>query len=213
MRRKIVLPILMCTVILFIIAGCMQPDWTCEDFTYLGENVEMGPMFRVDGITYRYLPETFWRPVSGAEKYLGNVFSESDVYPGGKDFYIENFETNDTNKIFVVLNGRKEHWYDDMNRPMVYYYRADISLPPFDRAGINKIGYEKNGQWFDEIKPITQDTSIIDRLFDAIDSVSKEFDYYKSYGVRHDLVYEHEFSGDSYTGTHICIRAGITGRR
>jgi hypothetical protein len=184
MKKKIVSFLISCAVIILMLAGCVQPSWEAEDFKYLGENAEMGPMFEVGGITYRYLPETFWVPIiHKTDKYLGKVFSDKNIYPGGWEFYIYNFEKKDVNKIFVILKGRKEHWYDDADRPVVYYYRADITLPPFDRTGIDKVGYEYWDQ--DGIKSIVGDSGVVDKLFDVISTASnnQDFDLDNRYGV------------------------------
>lgn len=174
--KKIVSFLIACAVIILMLAGCVEPDWRAEDFKYLGVNADMGPMFEVEGIKYRYLPETFWQPINYAtDTYLGKVYSDKNIYPADSEFYIYNFEKKDVNKIFVILQGRKDHWYDDMERPRVYYYRADIKLPPFDRSGIDEVGYEYWGQ--EGIKNIVSDPVAVDKLFDVISTASNNQDF------------------------------------
>ena len=77
------------------------------------------------------------------------------------------------NKIFVQLNTAKERERFDFRIPVIlYYYRADVTLPPFDRTGIDQVGYVKRGQWFHrhDIDPITQNKETLDKLFEAIDT-------------------------------------------
>jgi hypothetical protein len=170
--KKIVCVLLACALALGL-AGCGQDanesEFECQDFKYLGENAEMGKMFEVGGIPYRELPETKWRPITWDGEYLGTVRNDpNNVYPGGL-FKI----SRDATKIFAQLNTAKErHWYDDALPVVLYYYRVDVTLPPFDRTGIDQVGYVKRGQWFyrHDIKPITQDKETLDKLFEAIDT-------------------------------------------
>ncbi len=170
--------------------------WDCPDYKYLGVNREMGQMFEVNGISYRYLPISSWMPLpSNGDKYLGsadNPFSIRDnynVYPAYDKFDIYNFN-GDVKKIFVELrSAEQEPFIDDgLITALVYYYRTDMTLPTFDRIGIDEVGYETYEQTYSQhqIKPVLRSTGTVNKLFDVIDTATdsqgfnREYSYYFS---------------------------------
>jgi hypothetical protein len=180
MKKKIILLVIICVVALCILEGCAKPNWECEDFKYLGESVDTGPIFEVGGNTYCYLPETFWIPFeAGKSTYLGWVYTEENIYPGG--YYIDIYSHDADNKMFVTLYTAEKQPLFGETTVHVTYHRSDVKLPPFDRTGINKVGFVKEGEW--EEKKFIQDKDIIDKLFDSIDSVSQGFNIYKSASI------------------------------
>lgn len=84
-------------------------------------------------------------------------------------------------KYFVELTAaERDSIYSCMNRITVYYYRADIELPPFDRTGIDEVGYENDCH---KVRQIVKNADTVNELFDAINNGphSRDIDEYYYY--------------------------------
>lgn len=169
MKKKMLFLIIGILVLVLIILTIIPIRWVYPGYERLGSSKEMGNMFKLDGIIYRNLPATLWLPIPGIPyKYIGSADK--------LDFY--SFEDSDTKKIFIEIRFQKEHWYDDVVSAPAYSYRADVTLPSFDRKGIDEIEYTVNkGSSFEGIKPVIRNADLVNSLFDVLETASNSGEY------------------------------------
>ncbi len=166
----------------------IRQRWQSPDYKYIGVNDEMGVMFEVGGNTYRYLPMVSWEPLPDNRGiYCGSAYHT----PGGYNIYVDwsRFDIyifeKDTKRIFIQLRTAEQRpLFDERRIYLVYYYRADISLPSFDRTGIDELAFAPYSQFNYEFMPVTKDTEIINKLFAVVnDNAGKQelSGYYQYY--------------------------------
>ncbi len=152
MMKKVFLT-LIALIVLFAMAGCSVPV-----YNYLGEDPDKGGMIDVNGVIYKSLPETPWRPINYNTTLIGIL-----NFPGEKEKAKIYTFNEDINKIFIMQTLDKETFFDEP-APQNYHYREDIALPPYDSSGIDKIGFKQG----DETKyiDINNNKETIKKLFD-----------------------------------------------
>jgi len=196
--KKTILIFVVCAM-LFVLVGCVNYD-------YLGSNEERGRTYDINGIVYRQLPETPWRPINHQEIFLGKIDHNETT---GRDLksklYMFAF---DVKKIFLVEEFDTVSIFDvifdlDTSEPPadVYYYRDDIELPSFDSNGIDRIGVmNDNGVLFIHT---VEDQSIIEEVLQVI----HESDEGDMNWTSREFLYELYFMSSQYEG--IGIHASI----
>ena len=187
--KKAILIFVVCTM-LFVLAGCVKYD-------YLGYSEEKGNTYDINGIVYRQLPETIWRPINYQKIFLGTIdYNEIDGTDMKSKLYMFAF---DAKKIFLVQEFEKFSFGEGLADG--YYYRDDIEMPSFDSNGIDRIGVmNDNGVLFIHT---VEDPSIIEEVLQVIHESDKGDMNWAS----RDFLYELYFMNSQYEG--IGIHASI----
>lgn len=149
---KKILCIYLIFILAILLASCKE---ALPEYKDLGRDPQMGDMLEVNGVKYRTLPNTYWRPLwTGLKQVALNNEGdrESDVY----------MFTEDTKQIFVMQQYSDNDIFRDVNYSQNFFYREDITLPPYDRSGIDTLGFRKEDA--KEYKKI-QNKELIDQVF------------------------------------------------
>ena len=182
--RKILYVLLIC-ILIFLLASCKE---TVPEYKDLGRNPQMGDMIEVNGIIYRTLPNTEWRPLWIGLKLVA-LNKEGD-----RDSNVYMF-TEETRQIFVMQQYSDDDFISDMNFRENYYYREDVTLPPYDRSGIDMLGIEKEGLYSNYV--FTQNKALIDQVFILKNKA------YKPTKWGFDFVYDLQLMNSNYPGIGI----------
>ncbi len=125
----------------------------CEQIHYSGYNAEKGNMINMNGISYRSMPVTVWRPVSNQKTMVGTLRNFEN---NGQTYNLFTYVA-DENKIFLMQKEEGSRTIE------IFYYRDDIVLPTYDISGIDSIGF---GNWNDtEYTNIIKEPKTIEKLF------------------------------------------------
>ena len=180
--KKILSVCLICTLILVLTACENLPE-----YKEMGEDPLKGNMIEVNGIVYRTLPVTDWRPIWIKMKAV----AKNKEYD--RDSYIF-MEPEDTGQIFIMQQYSDDE-FSCMNYRENYYYREDVSLPPYDRSGIDMLGIEKEGSFSNYV--FIQNKELIDQVF-----ILKNKAYKPTKGG-FDVLYDLQLMNSNYPGIGI----------
>lgn len=167
-----------------ILAGCEN----VHQYKVLPTDPQKGEMIEVDGVRYRTLPETVWRPLDGLElvtQIKGDGW-ESDIC----------MYTLDAGHIFVMDQLNETNHFRDVTFSPKYYYREDITLPTYDRNGVDMLGFKKEGLFSNYV--FIQNKELTDKIFELKDQ-SKKINIEGAF----DFVYYLQLMNSNYPGIGI----------
>ncbi len=175
-------------LLLFVLAGCEK----LPAYNFLGKDPVKGNLIEVNGAIYRSQPETAWRPLPTGLKLIGeNQFSSGNNLKSHISMFI-----GDLDRIFVMETFSNNEMFREAFKEN-YYYREDVKLPPYDRSGVNMLGFKKVGSFSKYV--FTQNKESIDKIFELKDNalIASEGGF--------DSVYELQLMNSNYTGIGIKV--------
>jgi len=127
---------------------------------------ELGYVLDIDGMVYRTLPETLWKP----DEYNYDSVKVGKLDSKNNSFGIYAFES-DVDRIFI------KRIYDKpaSHTPVDWFYRADIDLPGFNASNTNSLSFSQKGNHTKEepFNNIVTDKKTINAVFDSLDYASE----------------------------------------
>lgn len=175
-------------VLLFvlILVGCGN----VPEYKNMPSTPQKGNMMELNGVIYKMQPETAWRPLD----WNGiKLVARSTGFNWKSDVFM--FPA-DTGHIFLMEQLSESGFRDVGFRPN-YYYKEDITLPPYDRNGVNMLGFKKEGSSSDGV--FSQNEALIDEIFKLKNNAQAD------QTVDFDFVFELQLMNSNYSGIGIKV--------
>ena len=187
--KKLIVFAVIAVMLLSIPACTFYPDYEWPTW-----DEEYGEVLDIDGIVYRTLPETLWRPSTSDHSAIkiGKLGSKDSSYG------VFTYES-DTDRIFVFTED--DSFFADV-RHKRFFYRKDVDLPEFLEENITCIAYKKWGDRSGEgsFNNSIEDRQLIEDVFTSFKTPTKQSSVGRVESSTLRLLY---FTNSDYKG--ICI--------
>ncbi len=116
------------------------------------------------GVQYKNAQDTTWRPLF----YTDNILIGTIKNPGG--YHTEEVYLNiaDEKKVFAIT--KVPYFLIDNGITYNYYTRADITMPAFNRSGIDALGLVDSQK---KTYKVITDKELLNKLWDTLESTKK----------------------------------------